>query len=44
MGTEEFPYTSKLEITLYGDLEKPAIPTYGNKVLAVRDGILDIHG
>ena len=44
IGTEEFPYTSKLTITMYGDEYTPALPIYGNKVIAVRNGILDMHG
>jgi len=44
VGTEEFPYTSKLIITMHGDRSDPEIPIYGSKVLAVRNGILDIHG
>ena len=44
VGTEDCPYTSKLIITLHGDKDTPEIPTYGNKVLAVRGGTLDLHG
>ena len=44
IGTEEFPYTSKLTITMHGDEYTPALPIYGNKVIAVRNGILDMHG
>jgi hypothetical protein len=36
VGTEEFPYTSNLIITIYGTKYSPEIPIYGNKVLAVR--------
>jgi hypothetical protein len=38
VGTEEFPYTSKMTITMHGDVTTPAIPTYGNKNIAVRRG------
>jgi len=44
IGTEEEPYTSKLTITLTGNHMDPNIPIYGNKVIGVRNGLLDIHG
>jgi len=44
VGTKEFPYTSKLTITMHGEEYDPYIPLYGNKVLAVRYGRLDMHG
>lgn len=44
VGTEEYPYTSKITITMHGNAESPYIPIYGNKVLAVRYGTLDMHG
>jgi hypothetical protein len=44
VGTENDPYTSKLIITLHGNKQSPEIPIYGNKVIAVRHGILDMHG
>lgn len=44
VGTEKFPYTSKITITLYGNLYSPYIPIYGNKVIGVRHGVLDMHG
>jgi hypothetical protein len=40
IGTEDFPYNSKLTITMHGDKKSPYLPTYGNKVLAVRFGDL----
>lgn len=43
-GTEKFPYTSKIVFTLYGDVFSPYIPTFGNKVIGVRKGVLDMHG
>jgi hypothetical protein len=43
-GTEANPYTSKLTITMHGDQTTPAIPTYGNKVIAVRKGQLHLVG
>jgi hypothetical protein len=44
VGTEEFPYTSKLTITMHGAIKDPYIPIYGNKVIGVRKGVLDMHG
>ena len=44
VGTEANPYTSKLVITLHGQKNDPAMPLYGNKVIGVRNGILDMHG
>ena len=44
IGTEEFPYTSKLTITMHGDERTPALPIYGNKVIAIRFGRLEMHG
>ena len=44
VGTVEFPYTSKITITMYGTVEDPYLPVYGNKVIGVRLGTLDMHG
>jgi len=44
VGTEEFPYTSRLTITMHGTVYDPYLPIYGNKVIAVRFGTLDMHG
>jgi hypothetical protein len=44
VGTEEFPYTSKITITMHGLESDPYIPIYGNKVIGVRFGTLDMHG
>ena len=44
VGTEDFPYTSKLTITMHGDVTTPALPTYGNKNIAVRMGTLSMVG
>lgn len=43
-GTEEFPYTSQLTITMHSQETDPSLPIYGNKVLAVRVGQLEMHG
>ena len=44
VGTEEHPYTSKLTITMHGDVTTPAIPTFGNKNIAVMHGTLSMVG
>jgi len=44
IGTEEHPYTSKFTMTLHGDIYSPYLPIYGNKVLALDRGSLDMHG
>lgn len=44
VGTEEFPYTSKLTITMHSDLLDPYLPIYGNKVIGCRYCTLDMHG
>ena len=44
VGTEEHPYTSKLTITMHGDLSTPGIPTFGNKNIAVMHGMLSMIG
>ncbi len=44
VGTAQFPYTSKIQITMYSDRFDPYLPMYGNKVIAVRFGTLDMHG
>jgi G8 domain len=44
VGTEQFPYTSKLIITMHSNKQSPEIPIYGNKVIGVRNGVLDMHG
>ena len=40
VGTEEFPYTSKLTITMHGHLSDPYLPTYGNKCVGLKNGNL----
>uniref|UniRef100_A0A8C5R062 PKHD1 like 1 n=1 Tax=Leptobrachium leishanense TaxID=445787 RepID=A0A8C5R062_9ANUR len=44
VGTEEAPFQHKAIITLHGHLRSPELPLYGAKTLAVREGILDLHG
>ena len=44
VGTEQFPYTSKITIIMHQDVTTPALPTYGNKNIAVRKGELHLVG
>lgn len=44
VGTEEFPYTSKLTITMHGNISSPYLPIFGNKCIAVKQSTLDMHG
>jgi hypothetical protein len=44
VGTEEHPYTSKITITMHGNIKSPYIPIYGNKCIGLRYGTLDMHG
>ncbi|XP_075406661.1 fibrocystin-L [Tenrec ecaudatus] len=44
IGTEASPFQHKAVITLHGHLRSPELPIYGAKTLAVREGILDLHG
>ncbi|XP_036732330.2 LOW QUALITY PROTEIN: fibrocystin-L [Manis pentadactyla] len=44
IGTEASPFQHKAVITLHGHLRSPELPVYGAKTLAVRHGILDLHG
>ncbi|TNV88211.1 hypothetical protein FGO68_gene8985 [Halteria grandinella] len=43
-GTEDFPYTSKLQITMHSKRFDPELPIFGNKVIAMYNGVLDMHG
>ena len=44
VGTEEFPYTSQLTITMHGNKTTSFIPIFGNKCIGVNRGTLDMHG
>ena len=44
IGTEQQPATGKITITMHGKKTDKALPDYGNKVIALREGYLDIHG
>ncbi|XP_053372863.1 fibrocystin-L-like [Mercenaria mercenaria] len=44
VGTESQPFQHKGIITLHGHHRDKEMPIYGTKVLAVRNGTLDLHG
>ncbi|ROT65416.1 putative fibrocystin-L [Penaeus vannamei] len=44
IGSEEEPFMGDAVIELYGDTKTIELPNYGAKVLAVREGRLDLHG
>ncbi|XP_061682368.1 PKHD1 like 1, tandem duplicate 1 [Syngnathoides biaculeatus] len=44
VGREDAPFRHKAIITLHGHPRSPELPVYGAKTLAVREGILDLHG
>lgn len=44
VGTEKEPYSSKITITMHGNVSSPYIPIYGNKVIGCRYCTLDMHG
>jgi hypothetical protein len=44
VGTEVRPFEHKAIITLHGHHRSKELPIYGTKVLAVRNGTLDLHG
>ena len=44
VGTEAQPFQHKATITMYGTLRSIELPIFGAKVLALRNGTLDLHG
>ncbi|KAL3886657.1 hypothetical protein ACJMK2_026637 [Sinanodonta woodiana] len=44
IGTETERHPRKAIITLYGHSRDRELPIYGTKVLALREGVLDLHG
>ncbi|KAK3879633.1 hypothetical protein Pcinc_015818 [Petrolisthes cinctipes] len=44
IGSEEEPFLGQAVIELYGSHKSIELPYYGSKVLAVREGGLDLHG
>ncbi|XP_013413864.1 fibrocystin-L-like [Lingula anatina] len=44
VGTEAEPFQHNAVIMLHGDLIDKELPIYGTKMIAVRNGTLDLHG
>ena len=44
VGTQEEPFKHKAIIELHGHVRSKELPIYGAKVLAVRNGTLELHG
>lgn len=44
IGTPAHPFQNVFTLTLHGRRSSPMMPIYGNKVLAVHNGVLDMHG
>ena len=44
VGSEESYFKHNAVIRIHGHVRKPELPVYGTKVLAVRDGTLELHG
>ena len=44
IGTKDEPIQNKITITVHGTKDSPQLPVFGNKVIALEGGILDIHG
>ena len=44
VGTEDIPFKHKAVITMFGQPQTIELPTYGAKVIALRNGTLDLHG
>ena len=44
IGTEQEPFLQQVQITLYGHPKSMELPTFGSKVIACYECIMDIHG
>ena len=44
IGTENAPFMHKANITMYGSVGSIELPIYGSKVIALRNGTIDMHG
>ena len=44
VGTEEHRYTSRMTITMHSSKFDPNLPIFGNKVIGVNYGVLEMHG
>lgn len=44
IGTEDKPFTHKATITMWGSVRSIELPIFGSKVIAVRNGTVEMHG
>ena len=44
IGTENKPFMHKATITMHGNCRSIELPIYGSKVIALRNGTIDMHG
>jgi hypothetical protein len=44
VGSRQNPFRNKAQIAMYGTLRSIELPIFGAKVLALRNGTLDLHG
>lgn len=44
IGSKENPFTHNARITMYGHVRSVELPIFGSKVLALRNGTLEMHG
>ena len=44
VGTESSPFQHNAIIEMHGHVRSKGLPVYGAKTLALREGILDLHG
>jgi len=44
IGTEQQPFTHNAVITMYGNVRSIELPIFGSKVVAVRNGTIEMHG
>ncbi|CAF0756351.1 unnamed protein product [Brachionus calyciflorus] len=44
IGTEQKPFEHKAKITMFGSVRSIELPIFGSKVIALREGTIDMHG
>jgi hypothetical protein len=44
IGTESNPFLHNAKITMYGSVRSIELPIFGSKVIALREGTIDMHG
>ncbi len=44
IGTEQTPFQHRAQVTMYGSVRSIELPIFGAKVLALRNGTIDMHG